>query len=250
MRPAAQAAQGGSIPRATQLSTGTTTTRVPSSSSPTTSWPGVNGNDTIGSNHRELVPSMVARSEPQMPARRGRTRTQPGPGRSGGSTSRRASGPTFAPAPGESLPATIAAANLAGLRENRSAFIGFLGEPKVRLGAPCARRRLALKGWLLRGRRSRPSAGGGRRQEPLPPPPPPARTAAGRLSTFDPPGCDLAYAAASGAAPLGADGQEGAVGAGGLAEVLDQPPALAGQGGESGLGVDRHREADGDRKSK
>ena len=39
------------------------------------------------------------------PARRGRMRTQSGPGRSGGSTSRRRSGPTWAPAPGITRPA-------------------------------------------------------------------------------------------------------------------------------------------------
>jgi hypothetical protein len=47
--PRAQAGHGGSMPRAAQPSTGSITTRVPSSRSPTTSWPGMNGNDTIGS---------------------------------------------------------------------------------------------------------------------------------------------------------------------------------------------------------
>ena len=132
MRPAAHASQTGAMPRATQLRTGTIATRVPSSSSPTTSCPGVNGNDTIGSNQREEVPSIVARSDPQMPASRGRTRTHSGPGSSGGSTSRKARGPTRAPPPGESRPATMAAANLAGCREKTSAFIGC-----VRWSRPC-----------------------------------------------------------------------------------------------------------------
>ncbi len=56
------------------------------------------------------APSMVARSLPQMPARRGLMRTQSGPGSSGGSMSRRRSGPTRAPAPGTARPATMAAA--------------------------------------------------------------------------------------------------------------------------------------------
>ena len=122
MWPSAHGEHTGEKPRVTQLRTGTTMTRVPSSRSPTTSWPGVNGKDTIGSNQREEVPSIVARSEPQMPARRGRTRTQPGPGSSGASRSRRAIGPTLAPPPGVSRPASMAAANLAGFRENTSAF--------------------------------------------------------------------------------------------------------------------------------
>ena len=47
----------------------------------------------MGSNHRDDRPSTVARSLPQMPARRGRTRCQSGPGSSGGSTSASRSGP-------------------------------------------------------------------------------------------------------------------------------------------------------------
>ena len=50
--PRAQAAHTGEMLRATQPSTGSSTTRsVPSvpSRSATTSWPGTNGNDTIGS---------------------------------------------------------------------------------------------------------------------------------------------------------------------------------------------------------
>ena len=49
MRPAAHWSHGGVTPRVAQVSTGTTTARRPSSRSPTTSWPGVNGNETIGS---------------------------------------------------------------------------------------------------------------------------------------------------------------------------------------------------------
>jgi hypothetical protein len=98
------------MPRAPHASTGSSTTRVPSSSSPTTSCPGVNGKLTSGSKYRDVFPSTVARSDPQMPASRGRTRTQPGPGSSGGSTSARRSGPTVAPRPGASAPTTRAAA--------------------------------------------------------------------------------------------------------------------------------------------
>ena len=61
--------------------------------SATTSWPGTNGNDTIGSKYRLAAPSTVARSLPQMPASLGRTCTQPGPGSAKGSTSARRSGP-------------------------------------------------------------------------------------------------------------------------------------------------------------
>ena len=58
---------------------------VPSSSSPTTSWPGTNGKLTQSSKYVEAWPSIIDRSEPQIPARRVRTRCQPGPGSSGGS---------------------------------------------------------------------------------------------------------------------------------------------------------------------
>ena len=77
------AGHGGSMPRTRQCSTGSTTTRRPSSASPTTSWPGTNGKLTIGSNHRDDRPSTVARSLPQIPASRGRTTCQSGPGRRG-----------------------------------------------------------------------------------------------------------------------------------------------------------------------
>ena len=69
---------------------------------------------------------MVDRSEPQMPASRGRMRTQPGPGSSSGSMSASRSGPTAAPRPGAREPATWAAANRSGLRSKRSAFIAAL----------------------------------------------------------------------------------------------------------------------------
>jgi hypothetical protein len=72
--------------------------------------PGTNGKLTTGSNQRLDVASIVARSEPQMPARRGRTRTQPGASTSGGSASTRRSGPGPAPRPGASEPARRAAA--------------------------------------------------------------------------------------------------------------------------------------------
>ncbi len=48
VRPAAQNEHGGSMPRGMQLRTGSTTTR-PSSESATISWPGTNGNETMGS---------------------------------------------------------------------------------------------------------------------------------------------------------------------------------------------------------
>ena len=53
---------------------------VPSSRSPTTSWPGTNGNETMGSNQRDERPSTVARSEPQMP---GQARPHPVPAGAG-----------------------------------------------------------------------------------------------------------------------------------------------------------------------
>ncbi len=56
------------------------------------------------------LPSTVARSEPQMPARRGRTSTHSSDGGSGGSASTSLSGPGPAPLPGTRLPATRAAA--------------------------------------------------------------------------------------------------------------------------------------------
>ena len=49
MAPLAHEAHGGSMPRVAQVRTGTSTAREPSSRSPTTSWPGVNGKLTIGS---------------------------------------------------------------------------------------------------------------------------------------------------------------------------------------------------------
>ena len=56
---------------------------------------------------------------------------------------------------------------------------------------------------------------------------------------------DLADAAAAGTAPRGADREERGRDAGRLVEVLDEPAALAGEGGEAGLGVHGDREADG-----
>ena len=47
--PPAHWAQAGSMPRTAQVRIGTTTTRRSSSRSPTTSWPGTKGNDTMGS---------------------------------------------------------------------------------------------------------------------------------------------------------------------------------------------------------
>src|SRR5688500_5976257 len=108
--------------RAAQPNTGSTTTRAPSSVVPTISWPGTNGKLTIGSKYRDDFPATVARSEPQIPARIGWTRCHPGPGSVGSGASTRASGPTRAPPPGVTEPATRAAANRGSDRENRSAF--------------------------------------------------------------------------------------------------------------------------------
>ena len=93
------------MPRAAQPSTGSSTTRRAVVEF---------ADDLVAGHERERHDRLevaratcrrsVARSEPQMPARRGRTRTQPGPGSSGGSTSRSASGPTLAPPPGASRP--------------------------------------------------------------------------------------------------------------------------------------------------
>ncbi len=95
--------------------------RAGASITPTTSWPGTKGKLTMSSKYRELRPSRVARSEPQMPASTGWTRCQPGPGSSGGSTSVRRSGPDRrAPCPSPRRPRP------AGTR---------------RSGAGCARRR-------------------------------------------------------------------------------------------------------------
>ena len=88
------------MPRASHARTGSITTRRPSSVSATTSWPGTNGKLTIGSNHRDERPSTVARSLPHIPVSRGVSRSQPGPGSSGGATSTRRSGPKRPPAPG------------------------------------------------------------------------------------------------------------------------------------------------------
>jgi hypothetical protein len=82
--PAAHATHG-STPRAAQVSTGSTTTRVPfgrssqsSSSSATTSCPGTNGSDTTAEKYRLVRPDSAPRSDPQMPDSRVRSRTQPG----------------------------------------------------------------------------------------------------------------------------------------------------------------------------
>ena len=125
MWPSAHGPHTGWIPRATQLSTGTMATREPSSRSPTTSWPGVNGNETMGSNQRDEVPSMVARSEPQMPASRGPHPHPAGTGQLGGvDVAQRQRARPWRRRRATAGPATMAAANLAGFRENTSAFIG------------------------------------------------------------------------------------------------------------------------------
>ena len=69
--PAAQAGHGGSTPRAAQPSTGSSTTRAPSSSAPTTSWPGTKGKLTMGSNRTATTvpPPWPGRSRRCRPAR-------------------------------------------------------------------------------------------------------------------------------------------------------------------------------------
>ena len=86
--------------RAAWPSTGSSTTRVPSSSSPTTSWPGTNGKLTQSSKYVDACPSIIERSEPQIPASAVWTRCQPGPGSSGGSIVAYSSGPTRTAAAG------------------------------------------------------------------------------------------------------------------------------------------------------
>ena len=135
--------------------------------------PGVNGNETIGSKYRDEWPSIVARSRA---ADAGEAGTHADPARrraaSGSSTSRNDSGPTVAPLPGTTRPATR------------------------RRGVA---RRLALEHERLH--RAAPLVGG-------------------------------------------AIGRSLAGPAGRLRELLDQPAPLAGDRGETGLGVDRDREAD------
>ena len=71
VRPAAHAAARRVDAPDRAVSTGSITTRRPSSASATTSWPGTNGKLTIGSNQRDDRPSTVARSLPQMPGQAG-----------------------------------------------------------------------------------------------------------------------------------------------------------------------------------
>ena len=95
---------------------------MPSSSSPTTSWPGTNGNDTQSSKYSEAWPSTSERSEPQMPASRVRTRCHPGPGNSGSSTEVYSSGPSLVAVTGEIADAMRAMPSLRTDRETCSAF--------------------------------------------------------------------------------------------------------------------------------
>ena len=99
------------------------TMRVPSSSSPTTSWPGTNGKLTKSSKYVDACPSTSDRSDPQMPARRVRTRCQPSPGHSGSSIDRSSSGPILAAVPGATAEAMRAMPNLVTERRICSAFI-------------------------------------------------------------------------------------------------------------------------------
>ena len=69
------------------------------------------------------MPSTSARSLPQMPARRGRSRSHSGVGSGSASSGSRLSGPTVAPRPGMNAPASRAAANRAGFRENTNRLI-------------------------------------------------------------------------------------------------------------------------------
>ncbi len=127
------------MPRVTQPSTGSSTTRRTSPRGPAWCRPRPRGRARTGTTRsarssgwrrRRSSPGRCRRCRPAA----GGCRTQPGPGSSGGSTSARRSGPRAAPRPGTTDPATRAAANRSSLRSNRSAFIAGL-----RSGGRCAR---------------------------------------------------------------------------------------------------------------
>ncbi len=152
--------------------------------------------DTMSSKYRELRPSTVARSEPQMPDSSGRSGYQSSPGQLGRlgveqpqrADARAPPGPEDRGHPGR-------------------------GEP----GQRCARR----------------------------PGPSPAARSAGGPRAWPARAAGLVRPAA--AAPRRSSGPEGQQGPGaavGLVPVLDVPAPPAGDGGQPGLGVDRHREAD------
>ena len=96
---------------------------MPSSRSPTTSWPGTNGKLTQSSKYVDAWPSIIDRSEPQIPASRVWTRCQPGPGSSGGSIVVYSSGPTLTAAAGATAEATRANPSRDTDRRICSAFI-------------------------------------------------------------------------------------------------------------------------------
>jgi len=95
--PAWQGPQAGAIPRGTQSSSGFATTRSPTvnprtaepmdSMVPTFSWPITNGNEEKGDVAGLACRRTTARSLPQMPPNRVRTRTQSSAGSAGSSTS-------------------------------------------------------------------------------------------------------------------------------------------------------------------
>ena len=180
---------------------------MPSSRRPTTSWPGTNGKLTQSSKYVEAWPSIIDRSDPQIPARPVCTWCQPGPGSSGGSIDVYSSGPTRTAAAGANADATLANPNRPTDRRTCSAFIRVF---PVR-GSSCSTSGTETLGCAAKPRIGDVHANTWRRSR----------------STIE-----------------GADGEEGAGAAGGLGPVLDQPAALAGDGGQAGLGVDGDREAD------
>jgi hypothetical protein len=98
-RPEAQQAHRGSMPRTAQPRAGSTTTRSPSekpellpATTPKISCPITNGGEVIGEKYGELSADKVPRSEPQMPERKGFTRTHSAVGSLGSGTSSSCSG--------------------------------------------------------------------------------------------------------------------------------------------------------------
>src|SRR5262245_47015291 len=96
--PREQGLHGGETPRTSQHSAGSTTTRMPSAQffgtpapistvSPTISCPNTNGVETNGEKYGLPLQAMAERSEPQMPLKRVRNRTQSPDGSGGGARS-------------------------------------------------------------------------------------------------------------------------------------------------------------------
>ena len=161
MRPSAQAAHTGSMPRATQLSTGTTTTRVPSSSSP---------DDLVAGGERE-------RHDRLEPARRravdggevgaadaGQAGAHPHPARARAARAgrRRAgrAGPTLAPPPGDEPAGDHGGRELGRLAREHERLHR---RPRLTPAAPAADRchRCCARLAAAHGRGSRPCRRGG-----------------------------------------------------------------------------------------